>query len=156
MVGPILPIQLKEIDFDEELFGYIFTVYSLISAASTLVWGAIIHITGRKIILVISALAMGISTFLFSFLNFLPDKNLIILACFIVRVIEGFSSGLKYCAVDSIIAILYRENQVEYLSYITTTEAVIRGTTNWYLNLFILVIINKDNNGSQTGSNQWW
>ena len=67
---------------------------------------------------------MGVSTVLFSFLNWMHNKDLIISVCLIVRIIEGISSGFIYCAVYSVIAIVFKERQVEYLSYVATAEAV--------------------------------
>ena len=124
LVAPILPIQLKEIDFDQVLLGYIFTAYALASAVTTLIWGAIIQFTGRKSILIISVFGMGVCSILFSFIALMNNRNLIISVCFIIRIIEGISSGFIYCAVDSVIVIIFKERQVEYISYITTAEAV--------------------------------
>ena len=105
LVTPILPIQLKEIDIDQVLLGYIFTAYALASAVTTLIWGAIIHITGRKIILIVSVFGMGVCSILFSFIALMNNRSLVISICFIIRMIEGISWGFIYCAVFSVVVI---------------------------------------------------
>ena len=89
----------------------------------SLIWGDILSKYGRRIVLVLSLTALGLSTIMFSWINFISSSSTIVYVICGIRAIEGFSSGFIYCAVRSIIFITYREEKVKYLAYVEAFES---------------------------------
>ena len=69
VIAPILSIELKAIDFQNENLGYMFAASSLASIIGSLNCWEILSIWGRRMILLVSLITLRISTIMFSLID---------------------------------------------------------------------------------------
>lgn len=112
---PFLPIEFKQYDVHVSIYGYIFAMYALAVMVGSPIVGKALTIYGRKIILILGVLFMGVSMIGFGLINYLDSKNLLITAAISLRTFQGLSSGLIQTTSYAIVAILFPDNQQKYL-----------------------------------------
>ncbi|MCK8479799.1 MFS transporter [Psychroserpens algicola] len=87
IMTPLLPLFKDELKIAGQQLGIIVAVYSFALAISSLLWGIISDIIGRKMILFIGSFFMSITLLLhFTFNNFFD--------VFLIRMLTGFSGGI--------------------------------------------------------------
>ena len=101
-----------------------FVAYSLASIIGSLICGEILSIWGRRMILLVSLITLGISTIMFSLIDIVSLGNSMLYVVWGIRIIEGISSRFVCWAVFSIVSITYRAEKVKYLAYVEASEAI--------------------------------
>mmetsp|Transcript_28191 Transcript_28191/g.24910 ORF Transcript_28191/g.24910 Transcript_28191/m.24910 type:complete len:127 (-) Transcript_28191:961-1341(-) len=105
MIVPFLPIEMKKFGIEEHLFGYIFGIYALASMIGSLFVGKLLVKFGRKIILIMGILSMGITIICFGMISYIQNINWLIIICLGIRMLQGISSSMIQTTAYSIISV---------------------------------------------------
>mmetsp|Transcript_28192 Transcript_28192/g.24912 ORF Transcript_28192/g.24912 Transcript_28192/m.24912 type:complete len:106 (-) Transcript_28192:961-1278(-) len=105
MIVPFLPIELSSLGVPEHLFGYIFGIYALASMIGSLFVGKLLVKFGRKIILIMGILSMGITIICFGMISYIQNINWLIIICLGIRMLQGISSSMIQTTAYSIISV---------------------------------------------------
>ena len=124
VIVPFLPREFKKLGIPEHLYGYIFATFSISAMLWSLVCGKLLTLYGRRIIVFIGVLAIGISVVAFGFLSYIHSYPLLITACFIIRALEGMSASTILTTCYSIVVITFKENQSKYLGFLEAASGL--------------------------------
>jgi len=93
LVAPLLPFMISNRNIPQSLVGYIFAIYSVAVIFCSPLVGKMILLLGRRRLIQIGTLIMGLAFISFSLIDLFDNNNLFISAVFTVRFIQGFSSS---------------------------------------------------------------
>ena len=113
----IFPVIALKRDISLGMIGFIFSLFPLGSIIISLIFAKMMKVWGRKKLLIITSVLLGISTFIFGALVHIEDNTTFIVISCVSRVIQGMACG-GFCTVAyAIIALLYRDTILEKETY---------------------------------------
>mmetsp|Transcript_4593 Transcript_4593/g.3863 ORF Transcript_4593/g.3863 Transcript_4593/m.3863 type:complete len:95 (+) Transcript_4593:155-439(+) len=86
--------------------------------------GKLLAILGRKVILITGIISMGICMVSFSLIDYFSNKVMIIIACIIIRSLQGVSSSMIQTTSYAIVTACYPQDQQKFLGYIETSVGI--------------------------------
>ena len=114
LAAPLFPSLGKDGELNENILGWIISMYSL---AATILTPFVPYLTkkySRIRLLIISTFLEATCTLLYGFLNFFPSYYLLLITIFTLRIIHGLCSAIIGVLVYSLTISLTDENEVEY------------------------------------------
>ena len=114
LASPLFPSLGKDGELNENILGWIISMYSL---AATILTPFVPYLTKRYSrirLLIISTFLEAACTLLYGFLNYFPSYYLLLITIFTLRIIHGLCSAIIGVLVYSLTISLTDENEVEY------------------------------------------
>lgn len=94
LIAPFLPFEVSKKGASQSLMGYIFAIYSVAVIIASPLVGMLIKSMGRRSLILIGVLLMGISFMFFGMADYVEDPLIFTLSLFVIRFLQGFSSAL--------------------------------------------------------------
>ena len=119
IVAPLFPILGKENGLNDALIGLIISAYAITNTITTPFIPFLVQKFTRLKLLYLSTFLVATCTFLYAFLYFISSFYLLIISAIILRIINGFSSGIVYTLVYSLtISLSEKEHLQKSLGYL--------------------------------------
>ena len=117
LIAPFLPLELSKEGVPLELFGYIFSMYSLAVIICSPLIGYFLTQFKRRNFVQFGLFTMGIAMFGFAYAKPLGKSyGGFLTIAFITRFIQGFSSSAIQTTCFSLSGLVYKEHQTEVIA----------------------------------------
>ncbi|CAI2369700.1 unnamed protein product [Moneuplotes crassus] len=90
----------------------------------SLIVGKIMIVFGRKRILLLGIVIMGVSMAMFGQIMYFQDSRLVVAICLVSRVFQGFGSSMIQTTSYAIITVAYKEKKQKYLGYFEASQGL--------------------------------
>jgi MFS family permease len=124
IIAPFLPFEFEKKGISQSMVGYIFSIYSVAVIVSSPLIGKMLGRFGRRTIIQMGVLLMGLSFILFSGLNYLSNTTLYIVLVSTVRLLQGFASSCIQTTSYSICTNFYPEKKEALVGYIEAVTGI--------------------------------
>ena len=113
IVAPLFPLLTKNNGINEELLGWIISIYSITSTISTPFIPLICKKISRIKLLYLATFCQATCTLLYGFSNYFSSFYLLIIIIFILRILHGISAGIISTLIYSLTCSLSNEEELQ-------------------------------------------
>ena len=119
LLAPLFPILGKQNGLNDALIGWIISAYAITNTITTPFIPLLVQKFTRLKLLYLSTFLVATCAILYSFLYFISSYLWLIISAIIIRIINGFSSGIVFTLVYSLtISLSEKENLQKSLGYL--------------------------------------
>lgn len=124
LIAPFLPIELVRIGVPVELFGYIFSMYSVAVIICSPFIGYFLTKVKRRNFVQFGLFSMSIAMFGFALASKVNTNSGFLIMAFITRFVQGFASSSIQTTCFTISGLLYKENQAAVIGYLEMSAGI--------------------------------
>ncbi|XP_046858315.1 MFS-type transporter SLC18B1-like [Xenia sp. Carnegie-2017] len=110
VIAPFYPTEAKTKGADSFFIGLIFGMFALTNVIISPIVGAYLPTIGVRFFLFNGLLVIGVSEFLFGFLNKMPYGTIFIVFSFVIRIFDGVGGAMAMTALMAFLAMCFPDN----------------------------------------------
>ncbi|CAB3998832.1 MFS-type transporter SLC18B1 [Paramuricea clavata] len=110
VIAPFYPTEAKEKGANSDVVGLIFGMFALVNVFIAPLVGSWLPTIGVRFFLFSGILVIGVSEFLFGFLNKMPDGTVFITFSFVIRIFDGIGGAMAMTAAVAFLAQCFPDN----------------------------------------------
>ncbi|XP_052098229.1 MFS-type transporter SLC18B1-like [Mytilus californianus] len=105
--APFFTIKATERGISKTVIGILFAMFEFVIFVLSPLIGKYLSTLGFRKVFLAGVMLCGVSTMIIGVLNYIPDKNIFIVSCFVVRFLEAVGSAACLTSVYAIVAIAF-------------------------------------------------